>query len=64
MAAASGLTSAITNPLEPEILQAVRAADVLNGVDPDCTTWIKSYRQPPANGERERRRTGRRASAS
>ena len=60
MAAASGLTSAITNPLEPEIMQAVMAANVLNGVDSDCSTWIKSYRQPPANGERERRRNGRR----
>jgi len=60
MAAASGLTSAITNPLEPEIMQAVMAANVLNGVDPDCSAWIKSYRQPPADGERERRRNGRR----
>lgn len=60
MAAASGLTSAITNPMEPEIQQAVMAANVLNGVDPDCSTWIESYRPPPADGERERRRTGRR----
>ena len=64
MAAASGLTSAITNPLEAEIKQAVMAANVLNGVDPDCTSWIKTYRQPPAEGDRQRRRTGRRASAS
>lgn len=60
MAAATGLTSAITNPLEPEIRQAVMAADVLNGVDPDCVNWIKTYRQPTENGERQRRRTGRR----
>jgi 5-methyltetrahydrofolate--homocysteine methyltransferase len=60
MAAASGLTSAITNPLEPEIRQAVMAANVLNGVDPDCVGWIKAYRQPSEDGERERRRTGRR----
>lgn len=59
MAAASGLTSAITNPLEPEIRQAVMAADVLNGVDPDCSTWIKSYRQPREAGERQRRRNSR-----
>jgi len=60
MAAASGLTSAITNPLEPEIRQAVKAADVLNGVDTDCVTWIKTYRQPAEGEGRERRRTGRR----
>jgi 5-methyltetrahydrofolate--homocysteine methyltransferase len=60
MAAASGLTSAITNPMEPEIRQAVMAANVLNGVDPDCVNWIKTYRQPTEVGERERRRTGRR----
>jgi len=60
MAAASGLTSAITNPLEPEVRQAVLAANVLNGVDPDCVSWIRTYRQPSENGDRERRRTGRR----
>lgn len=60
MAAASGLTSAITNPLELEIRQAVMAANVLNGVDPDCVDWIKSHRQPNEDGEGGRRRTGRR----
>jgi 5-methyltetrahydrofolate--homocysteine methyltransferase len=60
MAAANGLTSAITNPLEPEVRQAVMAANVLNGVDPDCVNWIRTYRQPTEGGERERRRTGRR----
>ena len=60
MAAASGLTSAITNPLEPEVRQAVMAANVLNGVDPDCVDWIRTYRQPSENGDRQRRRTGRR----
>ena len=60
MASAAGLTSAITNPLESEIRQAVMAANVLNGVDPDCVNWIKAYRQPSENGDRERRRTGRR----
>jgi 5-methyltetrahydrofolate--homocysteine methyltransferase len=60
MAAASGLTSAITNPLEPEIRQAVMAANVLNGNDSDCVGWIKTYRQPTEGGEGGRRRTGRR----
>jgi len=61
MAAANGLTSAITNPLEPEIVQAIKAADVMLGHDQDCAAWISSYRQPPAEGERGRRRSGRRA---
>lgn len=60
MAAANGLTSAITNPLEPEIRQAVMAANVLNGSDPDCVGWIRTYRQPTDGGEGGRRRTGRR----
>ena len=60
MAAASGLTSAITNPLEPEITQAVMAANVLNGHDRDCVGWIKTFRQPTDGGEGGRRRTGRR----
>lgn len=62
MAASNGLTSAITNPLEPEIAAAVQAADVLNGNDPDCATWIRSHRAPPADGE-GRRRSGRRRGA-
>jgi 5-methyltetrahydrofolate--homocysteine methyltransferase len=61
MAAASGLTSAITNPLEPEIRKAVMAADVLNGNDPDCVSWIRTHRQPGAEVESRRRRTGRRS---
>jgi 5-methyltetrahydrofolate--homocysteine methyltransferase len=61
MAAANGLTSAITNPLEPEIRQAVMAANVLNGNDPDCVRWIKTHRQPTDGGEGGRRRTGRRS---
>ncbi len=60
MAAASGLTSAITNPLESEIAQAVMAADVLNGVDTDCGRWIKEHREPATEGVGARRRTGRR----
>jgi len=44
MAIASGMTSAIMNPLRPQEIEAVRAADVLMGTDRDCTTWIRSYR--------------------
>jgi 5-methyltetrahydrofolate--homocysteine methyltransferase len=60
MAIGAGMTSAITNPLEPEIRQAILAADVLGGRDPNCALWIKIYREPPAVGEESRRRENRR----
>ena len=60
MAIGAGMTSAITNPLEPEIRQAILAADVLSGRDPNCALWIKTFREPPAVGEEGRRRENRR----
>ena len=60
MAIGAGMTSAITNPLEAEIRQAILAADVLNGNDPNCVTWIKTYREPLAAGDEGRRRENRR----
>ena len=63
MAIGAGMTSAITNPLEPEIRQAILAADVLAGHDRNCATWIRTYRQPPAAGEDSRRRENRRRRA-
>ncbi len=48
MAIASGLTSAITNPLHPEIVKACMAADVMMGHDPDCAQWIRRFRETPA----------------
>lgn len=65
MAMANGLTSAITNALEPEIMNAVRAADVMMGHDPNCRAWIA--RHSGAGGDavaeaRARRRQGRRRS--
>ena len=50
MAATSGMTSAITNALSPEVQRAVAAADVLLGHDPDCMTWIGRYRDGGAGG--------------
>ena len=50
MAAGSGLTSAIMNPLHPEDMMAVRGADVMNGNDPDCRRWIRAYREPAPEG--------------
>jgi 5-methyltetrahydrofolate--homocysteine methyltransferase len=36
MAISAGLTSAITNPLHEQVMQAVLGADVMMGHDPDC----------------------------
>lgn len=44
MAIGAGMTCAITNPLEPEIMTAVRAADLLMGQDENCTAWINMQR--------------------
>jgi 5-methyltetrahydrofolate--homocysteine methyltransferase len=60
MAIASGMTSAITNPLMPGVRASVMAADVLMGHDPDCGRWILAHRQPLADGEVSRRRVNRR----
>jgi len=62
MAIAAGLTSAITNPLHPEVLLATRGADVMMGHDPHCARWIEHYREPPAEGVESQRgaRGGRR----
>ena len=50
MAIGAGLTSAITNPLHPEIMQACLGADVMMGHDPHCANWITKYREVPAPG--------------
>ena len=60
MAIASGLTSAITNPLHDPVMQAVMGADVMMGNDPNCVRWIKKYREPVSSGETNRRREKRR----
>jgi 5-methyltetrahydrofolate--homocysteine methyltransferase len=48
MAIAAGLPCAITNPLESEIMAAIRAADVMMGYDENCANWILSQRQAAA----------------
>lgn len=45
MLIAGGMTSAITNPLRPELRKAVMAADLLMGNDPDCLRWLRYQRQ-------------------
>lgn len=63
MAACSGMTSAILNPCHEGLVPAIKAADTLNGVDPNCANWIRMFREPQgegAGGEGGRRRGGRR----
>jgi len=64
MAIASGMTSAIMNPLHAEVKTAIMAADVLCGNDRDCAAWIRANRDPAAGegagGDREGRRRRRR----
>ncbi len=58
MAIASGLTSAITSPLHGEMLQAIKAADVLMGNDPHRAAWI-ARNGDAATGTQTGRRGGR-----
>jgi 5-methyltetrahydrofolate--homocysteine methyltransferase len=60
MAMASGLTSAITNPIAAGVREAVMAADVLLGNDRDAARWIRTHRVAPPDGEAGGRRTNRR----
>ena len=65
MAAAIGMTSAIMNPLHREDMDAIRAANTLNGFDPDCMAWLTANRPGGENGDGGgRRRGGRRRAAS
>src|SRR5271169_154366 len=47
MAIGAGLTSAITNPLHPDVVRACMGADVMLGHDPDCARWIRRFRDAP-----------------
>lgn len=66
MAIGAGMTSAITNPLHGEVMQAVLGADVMMGHDPDCARWIRKYREPvteldAGSGRKDKPRRRRRA---
>jgi 5-methyltetrahydrofolate--homocysteine methyltransferase len=68
MMIANGLTAAITNPIEPEIMEAILAADLFVGHDENCAAWITAARAQDTEGnggdsraERRRRRETRRA---
>ena len=59
MAIASGMTSAITNPLQADLMQAIRGANVVMGHDPECMAWIGANRPAVTEGQgRRRRRAG------
>jgi 5-methyltetrahydrofolate--homocysteine methyltransferase len=60
MAIASGLTSAITNPVADGVRTAVMASDVLTGNDTDAARWIRRFRVAPPDGESGGRRVNRR----
>ena len=63
MAIGAGMTSAITSPLHPEVMQAILGANVMMGKDPNCSNWISCYRDRSNgnsdNGVRSRRRRRR-----
>ncbi|MCS6848847.1 MAG: dihydropteroate synthase [Anaerolineae bacterium] len=77
MVIAAGMPCAITNPLEPEIKNAILAANLLMGNDSNCMAWIAAQREAEsqragdnaarataaeaARAEREARRAARRA---
>ncbi len=58
MAISNGMTSAIMNPLHPEVKAMVMAADVLAGNDQDCAAWIRANRDPEAAGGAREGRAG------
>jgi 5-methyltetrahydrofolate--homocysteine methyltransferase len=53
MAIASGMTSAIMNPVRPQEMEAIRAANLLMNNDPWGAEWIRSNKTPLAEGEEE-----------
>jgi 5-methyltetrahydrofolate--homocysteine methyltransferase len=55
MAIANGMPCAITNPLEKEIMQSIRGANVVMGHDPECSDWIMNYREPREKRSRRKR---------
>lgn len=72
MAMAAGMTTAITNPIESEIRNAIYAADVLMGNDESAMRFLAAMRQAESSGaaasggedrraEREARRAARRS---
>jgi len=67
MLIAAGMTSAIMNPVRPQEMEAIRAANLLMNKDPHGAKWIKYNKPPLAAGEvapgARGRREGRRRRA-
>ncbi len=61
MVIAAGMTCAITNPIEEEILMSIRAADTLMGNDPNCERWLMANRDGADKSDRRAERKARRA---
>ncbi len=59
----AGMTCAITNPLETEMLKAVLGADALLGHDENCKAWIDYHKKHSSNGVEGTRRARRPRSA-
>ena len=53
----AGMTSAIMNPLHSEEVTAIKGADVMMGVDPECRRWINTFREPQPDNEGSNNRT-------
>jgi 5-methyltetrahydrofolate--homocysteine methyltransferase len=60
MAIASGMTSAIMNPVRPQEMEAIRAANMLMNNDAWGAEWIRANKLPTAEGEEEPGARGRR----
>ncbi|WP_420641564.1 dihydropteroate synthase [Candidatus Leptofilum sp.] len=61
----AGMTCAITNPLEEEMMKAILGADALMGHDENCQAWIAHHKkQTASNGNGRGRRARRPRSAS
>ena len=55
----AGMTCAITNPLETEMLKAVLGADALLGHDENCQAWINYHKKQISNSNNGARRSRR-----
>jgi cobalamin-dependent methionine synthase I len=45
MAAYAGLDAAIIDPLDAKLMSMIKVADMLNGKDPYCKNYIRSFRK-------------------
>ncbi|MEM6466116.1 MAG: dihydropteroate synthase, partial [Pseudomonadota bacterium] len=59
MAIASGMTSAIMNPVRPQEMEAIRAANLLMNNDAHGAEWIKNNKPPAPEGQQAGARGGR-----